>query len=65
MRGHRLALLAALVAAAAAPADWRALTTDIGLATWAPPVDSVLGLQVGRLKGPVETGNPATGDEAK
>ena len=38
---------------------------DGGLATWAPLVDSVLGLQVVRLKGFVETGNPATGGEAK
>ena len=38
---------------------------DGGLTTWAPLVDSVLGLQVVRLKGFVETGNPATGGEAK
>jgi len=38
---------------------------DGGLATWAPLVDSVLGLQVGRLRRCVETGNPTTGGEAK
>lgn len=38
---------------------------DGGLTAWAPLVDSVLGLQVGRLQRFVETGNPATGGEAK